>query len=410
MDQYVLSFKKKSSVFFLNQLPLPSFFKKKMKVKINELIIIYDQAIKEHSFFNTWIKKFPLSFAVQGGENIKSINFFIKSFSKLEKTIPCMSKNFHIVSIGGGSVGDFCGFLSSVWLRGLPLIHIPSTWISAMDSSHGGKTALNAQSAKNQIGSFYFPKAVLIVKNLLYESPLGGSVGEWAKVALLNRGLFYQKLQSYGDIQFCKDKKHMERKFHQVPKLFWSLLPEAIKYKYSIVKVDPLEHEGHRRILNLGHTMGHVLESHHKISHGLAVLLGLDFCVRWSYRSGFIGKVQAQRFLKFLFNYFMFDVFSSGLLRKEYLRYFAPTKEVLSPQEGKKGLNKALELTLYRHYLEISNKKKISFRKIYSLLKKDKKKDNYEDIDFIFLKNKSVFVDRVGIDSILREWDTQNRN
>ena len=167
-------------------------------------------------------------------------------------------------------MGDFTGFLASVYKRGVFLIHIPTTWLSAMDSAHGGKTALNVPPFKNLLGSYCFPQAVLVVKSLLFRLPekeRNAARGELMKIALIQGGSFYKKIS----------KKRIFT--HQD---FWRFLPLAISSKLQIVKEDPYDEKGRRRVLNFGHTLAHALELRFKISHGEAVLYGIVFAVQWS--------------------------------------------------------------------------------------------------------------------------------
>jgi 3-dehydroquinate synthase len=175
-----------------------------------------------------------------------------------------------IVGMGGGSVGDFAGFVASVLKRGVGLIHIPSTWLSAVDSAHGGKTALNVAGIKNQIGSFYPAQEIFLIRPLLQGQPqerLHDVLGEVLKISLLHGGDLWKKVGRLPELE----EKHL-----------WRFLPDLIEAKYQIVKKDPEEKKGIRHLLNFGHTLGHVLESDRGISHGRAIFLGTQFALEWS--------------------------------------------------------------------------------------------------------------------------------
>ena len=149
------------------------------------------------------------------------------------------------------------------------MVHIPTTWLAAMDSAHGGKTALNAKQVKNILGTYCFPKAVLIVKELLLKQHTHKE-GEMLKMALIEGGAFYKSfLSSY-------------RRAKNQNLVLWSFLPQAISAKIRIVEQDPYETKGQRILLNLGHTLAHVLELYFKLPHGVAVLYGLRFAFEWS--------------------------------------------------------------------------------------------------------------------------------
>jgi 3-dehydroquinate synthase len=198
--------------------------------------------------------------------HIKKIFRLLGSFSP---------RSLCVVGVGGGSVGDFTGFLSSVLKRGVPLVHIPSTLLAAMDSSHGGKTALNIGDVKNQVGTFYPAQGVLLVRSLFEGLPalqLQSAGGELAKMALLSGGALYERFKT----AFKPDLDSI-----------WEFLHDVIEAKYKIVAQDPFEKGGERQLLNLGHSLGHALESYYGLAHGVAVGEGLLFAVQWSQHQGF---------------------------------------------------------------------------------------------------------------------------
>src|SRR5690606_32869940 len=117
-------------------------------------LVIYDQILARVSpQFRTWVNQFPFRYAVKSGETLKDLEAFAQHARKLSKIAePLAPRQMTVVAVGGGSVGDFAGFFASIYKRGVSLIHVPSTWLAAVDSSHGGKTALNSFGAKNQFG------------------------------------------------------------------------------------------------------------------------------------------------------------------------------------------------------------------------------------------------------------------
>lgn len=258
----------KSKLYYLNSWPSPSQFG-------DDVLLIYDQIFNRHAKVKAWIQKFPHRYAVKSGENLKDVQHFAKHMKQVSRlTQSLSSRKLRIVVLGGGSVGDFGGFVASVYKRGVELIHIPSTWLAAMDSSHGGKTALNVGGAKNQIGTFYPASAVFMVKPLLLAQPAERNfeaLGELIKMALLSGGPLFRKLESTSRL----DGRGL-----------WRLLPDVVREKYRIVQLDPLEQSGVRHLLNFGHTMGHVFESHYGLPHGVAVLAGIQFALDWSYQRG----------------------------------------------------------------------------------------------------------------------------
>lgn len=180
------------------------------------------------------------------------------------------TRDLTVVVLGGGSVGDFGGFVASILKRGVRLVQIPSTWLAAIDSSHGGKTALNVSKIKNQVGTFYPADEIHLVHEVLSGQPqerVFEALGEVIKISLIEGKRLWRDLRDVSQID---------------SELYWKNLPAMIQAKYNVVNRDPKEENGTRHLLNLGHTVGHVWESQLKIPHGIAVLYGLAFAIEWS--------------------------------------------------------------------------------------------------------------------------------
>lgn len=232
-------------------------------------LLLFDQSLGEISGVKSWSEKFALSLPLMAGEDLKTL----ASLERVTEQMLAASDEVsieQIVVLGGGSLGDFAGFLASIWKRGVPLIQIPSTWLAAMDSAHGGKTALNLGAYKNQMGTFWPAKEVYLIESLLLKQPAiraEEAFGEAVKMALLAGGKLWNQI-----------------KIAQQPdsQLLWKILPEVIQAKYQVVLRDPFETKGLRQILNLGHTLGHVWEISHKVPHGEAVAAGLRVAVEIS--------------------------------------------------------------------------------------------------------------------------------
>lgn len=173
-----------------------------------------------------------------------------------------------ILALGGGVVGDFSGFVAATFLRGIRFVQIPTTLLACVDSSVGGKVAVNADKGKNMVGAFYQPELVfapLFTLNTLKSKEWKCGITEVLKHSLLTGGSFFE---------FMKTKKFEDVKDQNTLKIF---IDESVKFKTSIVAEDEKE-TGKRAILNLGHTLGHAIESltdYKKYSHGEAVSIGL---------------------------------------------------------------------------------------------------------------------------------------
>lgn len=235
--------------------------------------------------FRRWLKAYPHSFALSGGEKLKSMKSFARECNRIQRAVgDQVTRQWTVVAIGGGSIGDFAGFFASVYRRGLRLVHIPTTWLAAIDSSHGGKTALNLSGVKNQIGTFYPSTDTILIRSILQllpEKNLDDAVGELVKIALIDGRTWAKNL---------KRPKGSRTKQAQ---WFWRQLPNAIESKLRIVRRDPLEVLGDRQILNLGHTFGHVIESDRRLAHGRSVALGLLFALEFSESETVISSTSA---------------------------------------------------------------------------------------------------------------------
>lgn len=246
----------------------------------NRSIVLFDQVLATvgRGVLGPWLSRIPLRYEVAAGESLKELSGFSTRVEQILTLAQRAESPVEVVAIGGGSVGDFAGFFASVWKRGVPLVQIPSTWLSAIDSAHGGKNALNVGKIKNQIGTIVFAKQIHLCRELLFLQPkerAREALGELIKMAIIDGGAWTQEL-------FSSTLSGSE--------LLWRFLPDAVRAKYSVVRADPYEKLGLRHHLNLGHTIGHVLESVHQLPHGLAVAQGLHFALHVSRKRGFLAE------------------------------------------------------------------------------------------------------------------------
>ena len=225
---------------------------------------IYGKTIREvvNSFAS---KKYFL--VLTSNEKIKSFSAISEIFNKLFEQK--FGKDTLIIAIGGGTIGDAAGFAASIYMRGVSLIHIPTTLLSAVDSSIGGKAGINFQQTKNLIGSFYQPDMVLIDTGFISSLPtkdLISGMGEVVKYSYLTDKKFYRKLLDNFELILQKDSDFLS-----------NIIYESIKIKSAIVSQDEKEQTGLRKILNFGHTFAHAYESNlsYKIDHGKAVVAGI---------------------------------------------------------------------------------------------------------------------------------------
>lgn len=205
-------------------------------------------------------------YRIKPGENSKTVNTYIEILTlMMEKSF---SRSDLVIGLGGGVVGDLAGFVASTYKRGVDFINIPTSTLSMIDSSIGGKVAVNLDNVKNIVGSFYMPKKVIISLDTLSSLPRRQYYN--GLIEALKAGLIYDKAL----FQMFKDNFD-ELESQTVLK---EVILKSINVKKSVVEVDPYE-KGLRKILNFGHTIGHAIESENfdKIFHGEAVLLGMMY-------------------------------------------------------------------------------------------------------------------------------------
>jgi 3-dehydroquinate synthase len=196
------------------------------------------------------------------GEKSKNLHTCSEIASKMSDA--CLDRKSIVVALGGGVVGDMVGFIASIFKRGIPYVQEPTTLLAQVDSSIGGKTGVDANWGKNQLGTFYQPKAVFIdpsVLDTLPEAEVINGLGEIIKSGIIaDRDLFnsIERLRS-PSVEYLKP-----------------LIPKTCRIKAKIVEKD--EHETNlRSTLNYGHTVGHAIEaaSDFGLSHGKCVILGM---------------------------------------------------------------------------------------------------------------------------------------
>jgi len=228
-------------------------------------------------------------FVVEPGEGAKSwavLERLTDWFLKIGVT-----RSTTVVALGGGVVGDLTGFACAITKRGCDFVQVPTTLLSQVDSSVGGKTAINTRAGKNLIGAFHQPKDVLIdplVLDSLPDREMRAGFAEVLKYGILGDTSFFEWLEANGSAV-------LERQ----PEALLHAIATSIRAKARIVEEDERETTGTRALLNLGHTFGHALEAQTGFSdtllHGEAVALGMVLSARYSARRGELGQHDAER-------------------------------------------------------------------------------------------------------------------
>lgn len=219
-----------------------------------------------------------------------------KSWSSLERLTDWMleqgiERSNHVFALGGGVVGDLVGFASSVVKRGCGFVQLPTTLLSQVDSSVGGKTAINTRLGKNMIGAFHQPSLVLIDTDSLASLPpreMRAGYAEVLKYGLLGDASFFEWLESNGEAVLARRDSQLVH-----------AIATSVQAKARIVAEDERETSGVRALLNLGHTFGHALEAEtgfsDRLLHGEGVALGMVLAARYSARRGQISQAEADR-------------------------------------------------------------------------------------------------------------------
>ncbi len=173
-----------------------------------------------------------------------------------------------LIAVGGGTIGDLAGTAAALYARGLPLVHVPTTWLAQADSAIGGKVAVDLGSAKNAVGAFWPPVAVVSDVAALRSLPLRlrrDGMAESVKAAIIGDPALWRLLERRGAKALRTDEPAR-----------YAILERSARLKLAVCERDPFE-TGERRTLNLGHTIGHALEieSRYRLPHGAAVALGM---------------------------------------------------------------------------------------------------------------------------------------
>lgn len=258
-------------------------------VKSDKVLLISDDTV--FSFYGeevkTRLKEFGFTvkeYVIKAGEESKNLNVYgkILSFAAEHE----ITRKDVVVALGGGVVGDLSGFVAATYLRGIPYIQIPTTLLAEIDSSVGGKTAVDIKEGKNLVGAFKQPEIVIIDTLTLKTLPdivYAEGMGEGVKYAFLSKEIF--------DL--------MQGKFS-----ISDFVYACVKLKAEIVERDEFE-KGERRLLNFGHTVAHGIEklSGYKIAHGKAVALGIKSAIKGGVKRKIFTEEEGKALINFTEKY-----------------------------------------------------------------------------------------------------------
>lgn len=265
--------------------------------KLKEDINLYTSGHKRlfvvsEKVFKIYAKELNLlpceTIVLKDGESQKNLKNYAKI---LEKCIDIgLTRKDYLIALGGGVIGDLTGFAASTYMRGINFIQVPTTLLSMVDSSVGGKTAIDMGEGKNIVGAFYQPQKVFININFLKtldKKQYMSGLGEVLKYAFIEDNCGFKHTLFFFEHLTLSCEKLLERE----PMNLMRVIEYCLNLKIAVVNQDEKE-AGLRKILNFGHTIGHALEAYtkyKKFTHGEAVVYGMFFIFNWAYSKNFIS-------------------------------------------------------------------------------------------------------------------------
>jgi len=266
--------------------------------KYSQIIVLVDENTNKHCYqrlaFNSFLPKHDL-IEIKSGEEEKNLSTCIQIWQKM--TDMELDRKALLINLGGGVIGDMGGFCASTYKRGIDFIQIPTTLLSMVDASVGGKLGIDFHSFKNHIGVFRVPDAVLVATpflETLSKSELRSGFAEVIKHCLIADARKWKSLvvsrQSSDDFSLGID--------------FEDIVIHSIQIKDKITTEDPTE-KGLRKILNFGHTLGHAVESFflntsNKLMHGEAIAIGMICESYLSMKRGLISEQDLNEIIAYL--------------------------------------------------------------------------------------------------------------
>jgi len=250
-------------------------------IHADRALIITDTNVKHH-----YLKDFPAHEVIEIGtgekiKNLDTVHFIYGKLLDLEA-----DRSSFILGIGGGIVCDIAGFVASTYLRGIKFGFVPSTLLSQVDASVGGKNGVNFGGYKNMVGVFNQPEFVICDPSLLRTLPEKEISSGFAEIV---------KHGAIGDARlFCYLEEHHEKALNLDEEVIEKIVYDSLVIKSSIVESDEKE-KGERRKLNFGHTLGHAIEKTTGVLHGQAISAGMVFASNISFKKGYLQEEDVKR-------------------------------------------------------------------------------------------------------------------
>ena len=224
---------------------------------------------------------------IPAGESAKTLD----SFAELTRELADFgaTRDACVFALGGGVIGDLAGFVAACWMRGIDVVQLPTTLLAMVDSSVGGKTAVDLPQGKNLVGAFHPPRAVVADTTTLRSLPereLRAGLAEVAKYGAIREVGFIEWLEANADALLARDDAALTQ-----------AIARSCEHKAAVVERDPFE-RGERALLNFGHTFAHAIEAEQGyggLNHGEAVAVGMVLAARLSTALGLAPAADAQR-------------------------------------------------------------------------------------------------------------------
>lgn len=250
-----------------------------------------------------------ISFVFPAGEVNKNLSTVQKLYETL--ILAKFDRSDMLVALGGGVVGDLCGFAAATYLRGIDFIQLPTTLLSQVDSSIGGKTGVDFENYKNMVGAFHMPKLVYTNIHTLLTLPdeqFSAGMGEVLKHGLIKDREYYEWLLANSEAIWRRELPVCQH-----------MVVGSNMIKREVVQQDPTE-KGDRMLLNFGHTLGHAIEKlkNFQLLHGQCVALGALAAMEISERRGMISHADKEKFKEALHTFSIPEAVS-GLTKKDVI-------------------------------------------------------------------------------------------
>lgn len=307
---------------------------KKLNIPCGKICIVADQCVAD--LYAESVREELLSLGTQvdiftfpAGEEYKNLDTVRDLYTCLvEKRY---GRNDLLVALGGGVTGDLTGFAAATYLRGIDFIQIPTTLLSQVDSSVGGKTGVDFDQYKNMVGAFYQPRLVYMNLNTLKTLPdeqFASGMGEVLKSGLIRDAKFYEWTIN-----------HMSEIQERIYPVLVKMVRKCCEIKSAVVENDPTE-QGERAILNLGHTVGHAVEKqmNFRLFHGQCVALGTIAAAYISFKREYLSLEEFYE-IRDMNVGFDLPIFFKGISSEEVLR---------ATKSDKKAINGAIKFILLK--------------------------------------------------------------